>query len=157
MAFVAEQVLWTREIRLAAGVERAFALFEPEGERLWAQGWEPEHLYPASGEAREGAVFTTRHPGEGETVWTMTAYEPPCRLAYVRVTPGQRAGRVVVVCEEAGEGQTRAAVTYDLTGLSEAGNAYIRAFDEAHYEHFMHEWEEAINFYLAHGEWLTHA
>jgi hypothetical protein len=31
-----------------------------------------------------------------------------------------------------------------LTGLSEQGNAYVQAMDEAHYREFIGSWEKAI-------------
>ena len=58
---------------------RAFPLFEPEGERAWAKGWEPNYLHPADGRARAGMVFTTGHGGE-KTLWTMVKHEPASGL-----------------------------------------------------------------------------
>src|SRR5437588_11717644 len=39
--------------------EQALALFTPEGERRWAEGWDPQYPEPGRREG-PGAVFTTR-------------------------------------------------------------------------------------------------
>src|SRR5438270_7773224 len=54
--------------------EQALALFTPEGERRWAEGWDPQ--YPEPGRRKgPGAVFTTRHGGH-ETTWITIDQRP---------------------------------------------------------------------------------
>ena len=143
-SFTAERAERTHAFVVDLPLERAFALFEPEGERAWAKGWDPTYLHPADGRARTGMVFTTTH-GSEETVWMATRHEPAQGLVeYARLTPGSRVGTVLVQCARVGEARTRVTVIYTLTGLTEKGNAYIRGFDEAHYRDFIESWSRAI-------------
>ena len=142
--FHAERLVRTHHFELPMAPREAFHFFTPEGERAWAKGWEPRYLHPADGRTAAGMVFTTGHGGE-ETLWTMTRHEPESGVAeYLRVTPGSRMGTVRVQCSELGSGQTRVAVTYALTALSEEGNATLRALDRASYESFIESWESSI-------------
>ena len=142
-AFAAERVVRSHHFELPMAPCEAIQLFTPEGERAWAQGWEPTYLHPADGRATPGMVFTTGHGGE-ETLWTMTRHEPECGLVeYLRVTPGSRMGSVRVQCAHAGSG-TRVTVTYALTALTPTGSETLRALDDAAYESFIDSWRTAI-------------
>lgn len=122
----------------------ALVLFTPEGERAWAEGWDPKWHWPVDGETREGMVFTTDHGGE-HTIWTLCRYEPgEGRVQYVRTTPGSRVGVVTVRCTAAGPGRTRVDVSYEITALTEAGNAAIEALAEAKFASYIDSWREAI-------------
>lgn len=155
MTFAPLHVSRSGSIRLSAAPADVFPLFEPIGEMRWAEGWSPRVLYPLSGEARLGMVFTTQHPGEAETIWTIAAYDPErLRISYVRQTPGSRVGVIDVECAAAGDQTSHVTVTYTFTALSEEGNVYIAAFTEDHYAAYMAEWERAINHYLVHGALL---
>ena len=157
MSFTAQRVSHTHTIRLSAPPSQAFPLFEPIGEKAWAEGWEPHILFPADGVAELGAVFTTKHPTESASIWTMPVYDSAnFHLTYLRVTPGSRVGQIDIQCQEAPGGTTDASVTYTFTALSEQGNAFTARFTEAHYQAMMADWERAINFYLAHGHTLPH-
>ena len=156
MSFPARRVALSQTIHLSAPSGQVFPLFEPIGEQVWAEGWEPHMLFPAEGAAQTGAVFTTGHPPEGESIWALTAYEPTrLHLAYLRVTPGLHVAFIEIQCAGAQDGTTRATVTYTLTGLSASGNDYLAHFS-ARYQEEMAAWERAINFYLAHGHALPH-
>ena len=143
-AFVAEHAERSHAFVVAAPLRRAFALFEPEGERAWAEGWDPVYLQPADGRPTRGMVFTTSHGNEA-TVWMMVRHEPAQGLVeYVRMTPGSRIGRVLVQCSALDAARTRVNVVYALTGLSAAGNAVIRDLDAGRYERFIEGWSAAI-------------
>lgn len=143
-AFAAEHVVRSHALVVALPAGEAFALFEPEGERAWAAGWDPRYLHPADGRAEAGMVFTTAHGGEA-TIWTLVRHEPRAGLVeYVRTTPGSRTGTVLVQCARLDAARTRVTVIYALTALSEHGNAVLRAFDEAAYRAYIDSWERAI-------------
>jgi hypothetical protein len=143
-AFAAAHVERSRSFVVELPVDRAFRLFEPEGERAWAKGWDPEYLHPrGTTDAVRGMVFRTRHGGE-ETLWTVMRHEPASGLVeYARVTPGSRMGRVLVQCARLDAARTRVTAVYALTGLSDAGNAALAEFDRA-YDAFIDSWESAI-------------
>jgi hypothetical protein len=135
-------------IRLHAPPERAFPLFEPEGERAWAPGWDPRFLHPRDCSAEEGAVFVTRADGR-ETIWMITAYRPPSRIRYARITPGFHAVTVEVeLTAEAAE--THARVSYTLTALTPAGNDAVAEM-VAGYDGWMVDWQQRINAALLGG------
>jgi len=142
--FAAEHVSRTHSFSLPLPVREAVALFEPEGEKRYAEGWEPRYLAPVSGKTVEGMVFTTGH-GDDHTIWTLVRYRPQDGLVeYVRDTPGSRTGIVRVRCRAVDPQSTRVEVTYTLTALSEAGNTYLRKFDETHYRAFIESWPVEI-------------
>ena len=143
-AFVAEHAMRSHSFIVALAVSRAFLLFEPEGERAWAEGWNPRYLHPPGGKAEQGMVFTTRH-GDEETVWMVTRHEPAAGIVeYARMTPGSRAATVLVQCSALDLARTRVTVIYSLTGLSESGNTYIRHMDESAYREYIESWGKAI-------------
>ena len=141
--FTASRMVRTHHFDLPMPPAAALRYFTPEGERAWAQGWEPRYLHPADGRATAGMVFTTGQGGE-ETLWTMTRHEPEAGVVeYLRVTPGSRMGAVRVQCSEADAG-TRVSVTYALTALTPAGNETLAALDAAAYEAFIGSWATSI-------------
>ena len=85
----------TAEIMVGLPCEQAMALFTAEGERQWAEGWDPCYPEPDRREG-PGAVFTTAHGGH-KTTWIMVDHEPE-RIRYARVTSGMTAGTVAVRC-----------------------------------------------------------
>jgi hypothetical protein len=144
-------------IHVSAAVDRAFPLFEPLGEKLWTHDWEPEMLYPASGVAEVGTVFTTQHADEPAKIWTIIAYEKEqAHVTYVNVLPNVYTSRIDVRCEPDGTEASRVCVTYTLTALTPHGNEYIEGFTQEHYQTYISSWETAIGSYLLHGHMLPH-
>ena len=157
MPFVAQHFTRTRDIRLAAPAEHVFPLFDPVGEKRWADGWEPEMIYPVSGEVEEGMVFITGSHGEARVIWTILAFNAERRrITYLRVTPGSHVARIDIHCEDSLDETTRASISYTFTALTEQGNDYVVRFTEEHYQEWMSSWETAINYYLRHGRPLQH-
>ena len=144
MSFTAEHALRTHSFIVALPAARAFRLFEPEGERAWAEGWEPRYVHPADGHAEEGMVFTTGH-GSEDTIWMLVRHDPQAGIVeYARVTPGSRVATVLVQCASLEAARTRVTVIYRFTGLSDAGNALVRGMDEARYRAYIDSWAAAI-------------
>ena len=136
-----------KSLVLPIGVDEAFPLFTPEGERHWIEDWNPRYLYPANGETIAGMVFTT---GEGAetTYWTVIDYDHPNHAArYSRVTPGVRSVLVDVTCRAISMAETEVTVRYALTGLSETGNAMIEDFILG-YDAMIEQWRLMILAYL---------
>lgn len=154
--FLAQQTTRSHTIHIPAALDRVFPLFEPLGEKHWAHDWNPEILYPPSGVAQEGAVFTTQHDGEPVKIWTIIAYErEQPHVAYVNVLPHAYTSRIEVRCEPDGAQATSVCVTYTLTALTQHGNEYIEKFtQEEHYQAYISSWEVAIRHYLLHGHML---
>jgi hypothetical protein len=135
----------TGELVVSAPLERAFPLFTPEGERLWAAGWNPLHQFPADGTAVAGAVFSTVD-GEGRTtLWLIVDWQPERHhVRYARITPGHRAGTVEVDCRARDERSTTVRVTYELTSLSRQGDEELATWTESWYRGFLADWEREI-------------
>jgi MOSC domain-containing protein YiiM len=134
----------TGTLHVACAPADAFVHFTPDGERLWVPGFDPEYLHPLSGEQGPGAIFTTTHGGE-ETLWMVLRFSPADGVAeYARVTPGSRRGTVRASLEAAGERSTRATVSYDLTALSDEGDAALAAMTESAYAEMLGEWQQRI-------------
>ena len=143
MTFHPEHVERSHAFVVPLPLAETFPLFEPEGERAWAEGWNPRYLNPPDGRATRGMVFTTDH-GNEDTVWMMIRHSPPDLVEYVRMTPGSRIGRVLVKCSALDTARTRVHVTYELTGLTEKGNELIREIDQAKFEGFIDSWSASI-------------
>ena len=159
MTLTASHISRSHTILLDAPPSHVFPLFEPVGEQSWAADWKPVFLFPPSGAAQAGAVFTTQvHEDDGQdTIWIMSAYEPAnFRLAYLRVTPGSRVGIIDIRCKDTPDGRTEATITYTFTGLSDEGNEFIARLTPAHYQEYIASWETAINQYLRTGQSLAH-
>lgn len=145
--FIAQHETVEYSIILPLPASEAFPLFTPEGERLWIEDWKPHYFYPANGETIVGMVFVT---GEGDetTYWTVADFDNQAHSArYIRVTPGLRSVIVEVSCEDVGAQQTRVAVRYALTALSEAGNLAVASFVDA-FEAMTEDWKAKILAYL---------
>lgn len=130
----------TAEITVELPREQAMALFTAEGERSWAEGWEPRYPEPSRRDG-PGAVFTTAHGGH-DTTWIMVDHRPDC-VRYARVTHELTAGTVAVDVLSSNDHSTRLRVTYDLTALSTPGETWLSAFDD-HYDEGIASWASEI-------------
>jgi hypothetical protein len=131
-------------VRLPPGYEAALFLFTPRGEKLWAEGWDPQFPAPADDDTEPGTVFETDH-GQQHTTWVVCAREPGRSVRYARVVHGQNAGTVTVTLDDAAPagGSRVATVDYDLTALSGEAATDLARF-AAHYPQYLQHWEQAI-------------
>lgn len=132
----------------------AFPLFEPMGEKAWAEGWQPVFVSAADAVLHDGSVFTVplAHHAQsgGEAVWTVSRYDPPSQIEYRNVLPGLRATRIIVTCTPGAAG-TRVTVRYTYHGLSQAGDEHIGEITPEKFAGMIREWEAAIASYLRRG------
>ncbi len=133
----------------------AFTLFEPVGEKTWAEGFDPVFATPESARLGPDSVFTletSRHGTKLQTIWLITKYDRPAGLIeYRAIYPGMRIARITVQCRTVRESETGVEVTYHYTGLSEEGDRYIAAMTEEKFGPYIEEWAAAIRAYLARG------
>lgn len=147
--FIAQHIERSYTIKVAAPIDTVFPLFEPLGECAWVPGWEPTMLYPPSGAAQVGTVFTTDAAGEATTLWSIADYDAAQQyVRYARVTPDSRFGWVEVRCSAATTDSTKVHVAYTFTALSEAGNAYLEAMTEEAFAAYIESWQAALAVYL---------
>lgn len=134
------------ELSVPLARDLAMVLFTAEGEREWAaDGWDPQFATP---ERRDGpgAVFTTGHAGP--TIWVMVDHRPDC-IRYARTTAGLTAGTIAIDVVATTQDETWVRVTYDLTALSAAGEAWLADF-EAGYDAEIASWAEDIAWAIEH-------
>jgi hypothetical protein len=133
----------------------AFTLFEPVGEKLWAEGWNPVFASAKDANLSTDTVFTRDLVTQGQTgssVWLITRYDRPAgAIEYRVVYPGQRVARITVQCHPAPGAGTNVEVTYRYTGLSAEGDHYIAAMTDEKYRAFIEEWASAIRAWQARG------
>lgn len=147
--FSAQQITRSHTIHLPAAPHVVFPLFSPLGEKHWAHGWHPTMLYPSSGLAQMGTVFTTRHANEPAKIWIIIAYVPErTQVSYLNVLPTSHVSRIEVACERDGDQESTARITYTLTSLTSLGNTYLDGFTQEHYQEYISFWETAITHYL---------
>jgi hypothetical protein len=127
-----------------APLNRAAALFGPEGERCWGgHHWNPEFLYPQPGKDVQGAVFTIQH-GPHTSVWVNTIFDPAGgRMQYVSFTPERLVFTVDVQLTALDPANTRVEVTYARTALNAAANDDVQAMGKRDRESGP-EWRQAI-------------
>ena len=124
--------------------EYALPLFTALGEKLWISIWDPIILNGDGYE--EGTLWVTVNHGH-TTYWYVSDYDTDAKHAqYVRVTPDANSGTVDVSVTPDGKGGSIVTVSYQLTGLSEAGNKGVQELlEEANYAAMMEEWRSMIN------------
>jgi hypothetical protein len=128
-------------VRVPLNQSDAFELFTPSGERRWAAGWDPSFPASPADETNPGTVFRTRH--RHHVTWVVVACDRPRSITYCNVSENDRAGLIHVSCEPEHEGTTTAHVTYDITALSDDGDASLHEF-AANYQEYMKHWQDAI-------------
>lgn len=127
-------------------VEQVFPLFTPEGEKLWAPGWDYEDVM-GTAELSEDYVFLTKghDHASSEAIWLVKRWEPQAyHVQYYKVEPGDKVGIVTVRCTGQDTDETHVQVTYEYVALSEKGHGFIESFNDEAYEAFIAEWEELI-------------
>jgi len=150
-SFQAKQALRTGSIRLDGPIDKVFPLFTPIEEKKWAPGWDPQPVWPASGEVVEGMIFTVKED-PGTVYWVVTHYDPQRHeISYANVMPGQTVNRIEIACKPAGANQTECTVKYAFVGLSDEGNNFVEMHSEAVYAAKMQHWTKAINHALSTG------
>ncbi|WP_202980840.1 hypothetical protein [Microbacterium lushaniae] len=146
--FVASHRRFAHRIALPLAAIDAVELFTPQGELLWAEGWDPTFLHPVDGVTRPGLVFTTGADLE-KTYWTVADFDRVGgRARYIRVTPASRSGIVEVAVQPVGAGTCEVEVAYEFTGLTSVGNAAIEAMSEEDFEAMIDGWGEMIAAYI---------
>ena len=143
MTSSARTVAHTGTLRVAAAPEYAFQLFTAPGERLWVDGWDPVVLRGGDGRGK-GSVFVT-DAGKDKAYWVVVDYDAEALHArYARIAPDTRAGTVEVFARDDGAGATEVSVTYELTGLTDAGNEQLADFDADAFRRMLGDWERMI-------------
>jgi len=134
-------------LTLHGALEDVVPLFTAEGERRWVPGWEPSFPLPDHVHER-GEVWTTT-AAAGTTTW-VTAARRHDGVLLARVTPDVSAGLVEVTCSAGPDGTTDVDVGYDLTALSEPGQAAVEHLREG-FDDILRTWQRLAQAALDRG------
>jgi hypothetical protein len=148
--FQAKAITRNGHLVFVAALGTVFPLFTPQGERHWAEGWDPQILFPRDRDVAEGMVFQTRDRDGRLLTWTITRYDETTKtVAYNVVTPDFLVRKIEVRCRPAGTTRTEVDVIDSYVGLTSHGNGFIDHLTEAEYAKKMAQWKENIDRYLA--------
>ncbi|MBV9572622.1 MAG: hypothetical protein JOY93_01115, partial [Acidobacteriales bacterium] len=135
-------------IRLHGPIENVFPLFTPEGEKSWAEGWNPDYVNPPNGDTQTGLVFRTAH--SGPLLWIVSDFDvQQHQISYVIV--GRDTVRLLKIkCDVQGD-ETVAALTHTHISLSEAGNRLVEQRAPEYLGAEITQWQDEINYFLETG------
>jgi hypothetical protein len=134
--------------------ERVFPLLCPVREYDWIVGWSCAMVYAKTGVAELGGIFRTFSQELGDEIWTISRYDPPRAIGFVRVAWNVAVVKLDIELEPDGESRTRARMTHAYTALSRAGKLAIEARTPARHEQEMRAGERMLNHYLRTGQKL---
>ena len=145
-----KSVMHTRSFELDAPVDEVFPLFSPEGEKLWAPGWEYRNIEGTTELAEDYVFLTAGHDHRtADAIWVVKAYDPGSHLVqFYKIEPGHKIGVVTVKCSAQTASRTTVQVTYKYKALSAAGEAFVEDFSESRYAAFIDEWRSLLSDYF---------
>ncbi len=133
---------------ILAPPEAVFPLLCPEREKEWLPGWDARMIHSASGFAERGAVFETAH-GAGRTLWLVTEYDLPRRIAFARWQPDGLIVHLEIVLARTHTGGTAVGICYTFTAVNETGAAALAAMGEDAWLQSMSAWQANMNAWFA--------
>jgi hypothetical protein len=137
----------TFEFTVRESQEQVAPLFGAHRERVWAEGWNPQFVYPQPAEDRQGSVFHARH-GSHESTWITTIFEPQKgHIQHVYFIPDVTAVLIDIHLSPAPHSGTNVQVRYERTALSAELNDHIRQQGEKDAKS-AEEWRAAIESYF---------
>ncbi len=154
-SFTARRITRTYCQTINATPERVFPLLCPVREAEWLDGWQYTMIYSESGLIEEGAVFSTPHAGEEDTVRIVTKHDPRKReIEFTRFTPASRICVLRIAVRAKDEDKSFVDISYTYTATAPAGNAFVQSFTEKAFVGAVGFWEKSVNYYLKTGEKL---
>jgi hypothetical protein len=131
-------------LKVALRGGEAFELFTPEGERVWAPGWDPRYLSAGLDRSARGTAFVTAHGGNA-TTWLVVACDPGIHIVYARV--GEWVGSVEVRVRPGDADCSIVDVEYVLTPTDALSDRRLEHF-AADYTAYIATWSAEIERYL---------
>lgn len=122
-------------------------LFGAHRERAWAEGWDPQFVYPQPAEDRPGEIFIINH-GRHSSTWVNTALDlEKGHIQYAYVIPEAMAVLIDIRLAASGPSATHVVVIYERTALALELNDHVRQQGESDAKAAPH-WQRAIEDYL---------
>lgn len=157
-SFSARRTIRTYRQTINAAPEKVFPLICPVREAEWLDGWQYAMIYSESGLVEEGAVFSTPHAGEADTVWIVTKHDPGKRqVEFVRFTHASRICVLRIAVSAKTENSSFVDISYTYTATAPEGNAFVESLTEAVFVEAVSFWEKSMNYFLATGKKLIRA
>ena len=126
----------------------AAPLFGPEGERAWADGWDPHFLYPQPAQDIQGAIFQVSQ-GHRTSTWVNTVFNlEQGHIQYIYVIPEIMVTSIDIHFSKPSAETTGVRVAYERTALSSEANEHVRQFGEDD-QNSGKVWGDDIERYLA--------
>ncbi len=141
------------ESQIGAPVEKVFPLLCPVREHEWIDGWRCRLLHSDSGFAEKGAVFTTDFREEGDSIWTVSRYEPERAIEFVVVFPGSHVLTIEIALAPVGPAATRLLWTCAFTSLADP-NVYLETVDQESFDRRQAFFDRALDHFCATGRML---
>ena len=145
-SFKSQVVSHTDEFLIEKDISSVFPLFSPEGEKLWAPGWDYTNIMGSEDLQPDYVFLTDSHDHRSTTaIWIVSNYDPVDHfVSYYKVESDEKVGNIMVQCAEQYPNHTIVKVTYKYIGLSDSGNKFIAGFTEKTYKAFIDEWHTLI-------------
>ena len=142
----------TLSFELPYPVSEIFPLFSPEGEKLWAPGWDYTNVMGTSDLSEDYVFMTQTHDhASTEAIWIVKKFDPKAyAVEFYKVQPGDKVGLIKVYCTKITEKRTRIEVTYKYIAISETGNIFVSGFDKNAYQAYIDEWQSLLTNYFNH-------
>lgn len=153
MRVTSERISRSSSFKLQGKVDEVFPLFGPVLEKEWAEGWEPDVIYPSTELLEKGMIFRTTagNDREGHYTWILSHLDADQHFIDYTVFTPLRIWVISVHCQPH-EDHTSVTVSYTYTGTTAEGNALNRRAMDEIFEHDLRDWQEALNHYLVKKE-----
>jgi len=137
----------TFEFSVAAPQSTVAPLFGAHRERVWAEGWDPQFVYPQTPEDKQGAVFSVKH-GHLNSTWITTIFEPEKgHIQHVAFIPDRIVTLIDIHLSRTGANGTHVQVAYERTALSPEMNGHVRQLGQNDASSGP-QWEQEVASYL---------
>lgn len=137
-------------LNLSAPYENVFPLFGADKERVWAEGWDPQFVYPQLPRDETGAVFTVG--GGHSSVWVNTIFDAEHgRVQYACFAGETMVTLISIQVQKIAPGQTKATVVYERTAVRPEANDQVNRLADGDQTKGS-EWEAALRSYLGRGK-----
>jgi hypothetical protein len=157
-SFTARRTTRTYRQTINAIPEKVFPLLCPVREAEWLDGWQYAMIYSESDLIEEGAVFSTPHEGEADTVWIVTKHDPGKReIEFTRFTHASRTCVLKIAVRSKAEDSSFVDISYTYTATTPAGNDFLESLTEAAFVAAVAFWEKSMNYFLETGTKLIRA
>ena len=155
--FKSIRVVKSYTMNLCAPPADVFPLLCPVREYEWIEPWSCDMVFSASGVAENNAVFRTDFPAQGgRETWIICRYEKDRAIEFIRVVPEHKVNRLDVALTAARD-SCIVKWTHTYTGLSEAGNQWIRRLTDDAFRAEKELLERLLNHYLKTGTMMKWA